>query len=72
MKRTDVVWRNAMKNIAKVSFLFKLYDLCLKYDVPNPINNDIKAEIWLRRDDKEVWLYIASKELEVSNLECLI
>lgn len=64
LKRTEIVWRNGIKNIDKESFLFELFDTCLKYDVGDPLKSDIKAEIWARKDKKEVWSYIASKELE--------
>lgn len=64
-KRADVVWRNAAKNIDNVSILFKLYDLCLKYEVKDQFSADIKEEIWSRRDNQDVWSYIASKEIQV-------
>ncbi|OWR44253.1 u3 small nucleolar RNA-associated protein 6 [Danaus plexippus plexippus] len=63
-KRADVVWRNGMKNIPDVNYLFKLCDISLRYGVNEDISNSIKQEIWNRRSEKRVWSYIASKELE--------
>lgn len=64
LKRAEVVWRNAAKNIEDVTFLFKIYDLSMKYDVDS-ITYEIKKEIWSKRDKKEVWVYVAFKELQV-------
>ncbi|XP_030025221.2 U3 small nucleolar RNA-associated protein 6 homolog [Manduca sexta] len=64
IRRADVVWRNGLKNISNVSYLFKLLDLCMKYDVKGEILEGIKQEIWTRRNNKDVWPYIASKELQ--------
>lgn len=65
-RRTSIVWKNGIKNITDIDFLFKLFDLCLKYEVEGEIRESIKQEIWSKRENKEVWPYIASKELEVS------
>lgn len=65
-KRADIVWKNGVKNIPNVKFLFKLFNYCLKYDIKQPFVDEIKNEIWSKRDCKEVWSYIASKELDVS------
>lgn len=54
-----------MKNIPDVSYLLKLCDLSLKYGVDEAATNSIKEEIWNRKTDKDVWSYIAKKELEV-------
>lgn len=66
MKRADVVWRNGIKNLEDVNFLFSLHDICIKFEADKSIKDSIKQEIWSRRDVKDVWSYIASKELEVS------
>lgn len=63
IKRADVIWRNGAKTIQNVKFLFSIFDLCAKYEIKNPFVDDIKKEIWSRRDSKDVWPYIASKEL---------
>ncbi|XP_075978746.1 U3 small nucleolar RNA-associated protein 6 homolog [Anticarsia gemmatalis] len=63
VKRADIVWRNGVKNITNVSFLFSIFDLCSKYEIKESFVDDVKQEIWSRRDDKDVWSYIASKEL---------
>lgn len=64
VKKLDIIWRNAVKNIANVTILLKIFDLCRKYEIKEPFVDDIKKEIWSRRDNKDVWIYIASKELE--------
>ncbi|KAL0872125.1 hypothetical protein ABMA27_004545 [Loxostege sticticalis] len=64
VKRADVVWRNGIKNIHDINFLFKLHDTCIKFEADSAIKNGIKEEIWSNRDNKDVWSYIASKELE--------
>lgn len=66
LKRADVVWRNGIKNVNEVSLLFNCLDLVLKYEVEGDMRNSIKKEIWARKDQKQVWTYIAEKELEVS------
>lgn len=66
MKRADIVWRNGAKNIGSVKFLFDIFDLCRKYEIKESFVDDIKQEIWSRRISKDVWSYIASKELDVS------
>ncbi|XP_028030528.1 U3 small nucleolar RNA-associated protein 6 homolog [Bombyx mandarina] len=63
-KKADIIWRNGAKNIQNVKFLFKLYDLCTKYEYTGLLVDDIKLEIWLNRNNQEVWPYLASKELE--------
>lgn len=65
IKIADVVWRNGVKNVNDLTFLFKLCDLCLKYDADKAITDGIKQEIWSKRDQQEIWPYIAAKELEV-------
>lgn len=65
LKRAEVVWKNAANNIEDVTFLFKICDLSMKYDVDS-ITKEIKKKIWSERDKKEVWFYVASKELQVS------
>ncbi|XP_063828068.1 U3 small nucleolar RNA-associated protein 6 homolog [Ostrinia nubilalis] len=64
LKRADVIWRNGIKHVQDIHFLFKLYDICLKFEADDSIKNAIKEEIWSNRDNKDVWSYIASKELE--------
>ncbi|XP_059053862.1 U3 small nucleolar RNA-associated protein 6 homolog [Achroia grisella] len=64
IKIADVVWKNGIKNITNVKFLFELCDLCLKYETDKLLTDNIKTEIWSKLDQKEVWSYIASKELE--------
>ncbi|XP_026762558.2 U3 small nucleolar RNA-associated protein 6 homolog [Galleria mellonella] len=64
IKIADVVWRNGIKNINNVTFLFDLCNLCLKCETDKFLTDNIKKEIWSRLDQKEVWSYIASKELE--------
>ncbi|XP_047993663.1 U3 small nucleolar RNA-associated protein 6 homolog [Leguminivora glycinivorella] len=64
IKRADVIWRNGAKSIGDVSYLFKLCDLSLKFQDTESITEEIKREIWSQNDKKEVWPYIASKELE--------
>ncbi|CAK1550599.1 unnamed protein product [Leptosia nina] len=63
LKRAEVVWMNGMKNVPNLSFLFKICDLSLKYN-NGALTNSIKEEVWSKRNHKEVWSYIASKELE--------
>lgn len=53
-------------NVDDVGFLFKCLDLILKYELEGDMKNSIKANIWDRKDKKEVWPYIAEKELGVS------
>lgn len=67
MKRAEVVWRNGSKNIMDVNFLFKICDVSLKYEIATDITKEVMNEIWSRRNIKEVWSYIAAKELMVSN-----
>ncbi|XP_026732506.1 U3 small nucleolar RNA-associated protein 6 homolog [Trichoplusia ni] len=64
VKRADIVWKNGIKNIPNVKFLFKIFNCCLKYEIKQPFVDEIKNEIWSKRDCKEVWSYIASKELD--------
>lgn len=64
LKRAEVVWKNSMKNITDLSFLFKMCDLSIKYN-DGALTNAIKEEVWSNRDNKDAWAYIASKELEV-------
>ncbi|KAJ8716271.1 hypothetical protein PYW08_013556 [Mythimna loreyi] len=64
IKRADIVWKNGAKNIQNVKFLFSMFDLCRKYEINEAFVDDIKKEIWSRQDNKDVWSYIASKELE--------
>ncbi|CAG4950700.1 unnamed protein product [Colias eurytheme] len=63
LKRAEIVWQNSVKNIPELSFLFKLCDLSMKYN-DGPLTKSLKEEIWKRREEKDVWAYIASKELE--------
>ncbi|KPI91753.1 U3 small nucleolar RNA-associated protein 6-like [Papilio xuthus] len=63
IKRADIVWKNGMKTVDDISFLFKICDLAMKCEVEQLVKS-IKEEIWSRRDNKEVWIYIADKELE--------
>ncbi|XP_053606153.1 U3 small nucleolar RNA-associated protein 6 homolog [Plodia interpunctella] len=69
IKIADVVWRNGVKNVNDLTFLFKLCDLCLKYDADKAITDGIKQEIWSKRDQQEIWPYIAAKELEGTHWE---
>ncbi|CAG9793729.1 unnamed protein product [Diatraea saccharalis] len=64
IKRADIVWRNGLKNLNDLKFLFNVYDICIKFDADNSITESIKQEIWSRHSEKEVWPYIASKELQ--------
>ncbi|CAH2242741.1 jg11899 [Pararge aegeria aegeria] len=64
LKRAEVVWRSGMKNIPDVNYLFKLCDLSMKYGIDDATTNSIKEEIWNKRTEKNVWAYIANKELE--------
>ncbi|KAH9638990.1 hypothetical protein HF086_000916 [Spodoptera exigua] len=64
VKRADIVWKNGAKNIKSPKFLFNVFDLCSKYEIKESFVDDIKKEIWLRNDSKDVWSYIAAKELE--------
>ncbi|KAF9411362.1 hypothetical protein HW555_009809 [Spodoptera exigua] len=64
VKRADIVWKNGAKNIKSPKFLFNVFDLCRKYEIKESFVDDIKKEIWLRNDSKDVWSYIAAKELE--------
>ncbi|XP_023945935.2 U3 small nucleolar RNA-associated protein 6 homolog [Bicyclus anynana] len=64
LKRAEVVWRNGMKNISDVNYLLKLCDLSLKYGIDETTTASIKEEIWNRRTERDVWTYIANKELE--------
>ncbi|KAM3960767.1 U3 small nucleolar RNA-associated protein 6 homolog [Aphomia sociella] len=64
VKIADVVWKNGVKNISDVTFLFKICDLCLKYETDKSLIDAVKKEIWSKAEQKEVWSYIASKELE--------
>ncbi|KOB72321.1 U3 small nucleolar RNA-associated protein 6-like protein [Operophtera brumata] len=71
LKRADVVWRNGLKNVNGVSLLFNCLDLVLKYEVEGDMRNSIKKEIWARKDHKDVWTYIAEKELEGCHWEVI-
>uniref|UniRef100_A0A1E1WCU7 U3 small nucleolar RNA-associated protein 6 homolog n=1 Tax=Pectinophora gossypiella TaxID=13191 RepID=A0A1E1WCU7_PECGO len=62
LKRADVIWKNGAENINDLSFLFKLCDITIKYDVED-ITKEVKGEIWEKRSNKEVWSYIATMEL---------
>ncbi|XP_072947814.1 U3 small nucleolar RNA-associated protein 6 homolog [Epargyreus clarus] len=64
IKRASVVWKNGMNNISKLSYLFSICDLSMKFAFEESITNEIKAEIWSRQEEKDVWCYIAQKELE--------
>ncbi|XP_041986309.1 U3 small nucleolar RNA-associated protein 6 homolog [Aricia agestis] len=64
IKKADIVWRNGLKNITDIRFLFKICDIALKYAVDNSVTDAIKREVWSKRSEKEVWTYIAEKELE--------
>ncbi|KAL4713139.1 hypothetical protein ACJJTC_004525 [Scirpophaga incertulas] len=64
IKRADIVWRNGVKNVDSVSFLFKLYDVAIKYEADLSIVSSIKEEIWSNNDNKDVWVFIACKEME--------
>lgn len=61
-----MVWKNGLKNIHDVTYLFKVCEHSLKYEIATSITESIKAKIWEQRTEKEVWSYIAMKELEVS------
>lgn len=54
-----------MKNLSDAAFLFKVFDLSLKYDIAASITDEIKGEIWARNSEKDVWPFVAGKELEV-------
>ncbi|CAG9087109.1 unnamed protein product [Plutella xylostella] len=64
IKRASIVWRNCEKNITDVSVLFKLFDVCVLYDEGGSVLREIKEEIWSRNSQREVWCFIAAKELE--------
>ncbi|CAH0398639.1 unnamed protein product [Chilo suppressalis] len=64
IKRADVVWKNGLKSLNNLKFLFNLYDTCIRFEADKSITECIKQEIWSRTSNKEVWSYIASKELE--------
>ncbi|XP_068618280.1 U3 small nucleolar RNA-associated protein 6 homolog [Battus philenor] len=64
LKRAEVVWKNGMKNVQDFSYLFKVCDISIKYGIDESLNNNIKEEIWSQKEKREVWMYIAEKELE--------
>ncbi|XP_045766401.1 U3 small nucleolar RNA-associated protein 6 homolog [Maniola jurtina] len=64
LKRAEVVWRSGIKNVPDMNYLFKLCDLSMKFGIDDATTNSIKEEIWNRSSDKNVWSYIANKELE--------
>ncbi|CAG5025073.1 unnamed protein product [Parnassius apollo] len=64
IKRADIVWKNGMKNLPDISFLFKICDLSMIYGIDQSLSTSIKEEIWSRKNDRRIWMYIASKELE--------
>ncbi|VVC96344.1 unnamed protein product, partial [Leptidea sinapis] len=63
IKRAEVVWRNGVKNIPDLKFLFQICDIALTYD-NETVMKSLKEEIWSKRDNKDVWSYIAMKELQ--------
>ncbi|CAB3259655.1 unnamed protein product [Arctia plantaginis] len=64
VERVNIVWRNGAKKISSVEYLFKIFDLCMKYEIKESFVDDIKQQIWSQNANKEVWPYIASKELQ--------
>lgn len=63
LKRADIVWKNGIKNVNDINFLFELCNCSIKFDVAESVCQEIKNEIWSRRDNKDVWAYIADMEL---------
>lgn len=68
VERANIVWRNGAKKITSVEYLFEVFDLCRKYEIKEPFVNDIKEQIWSQNFNKDVWAFVASKELQVSVL----